>query len=164
MHPADPGVMIASHVEDLGAAALFHPKILIFEKDDEDEIPIRHSDLSANLNNDAMECYVREPPRHGSPLLLRRGCPHGVRTMSSMNDVAGYYTHGSLENFLLQALAESGKDPERLKVEDLGRVDEFHVGGREATGDLMQQVHPQAGLDVLDVGCGIGGPGPGRGP
>jgi len=37
-------------------------------------------------------------------------------------------------------------------------VDEFHVGGLDATQELAAQMDLQPGLRVLDVGSGIGGP------
>jgi SAM-dependent methyltransferase len=36
-------------------------------------------------------------------------------------------------------------------------VDEFHIGGRAATDDLMRQLHLTRDLGVLDVGSGLGG-------
>ena len=36
-------------------------------------------------------------------------------------------------------------------------VDEFHIGGRQATADLAAQVEFGAGLHLLDIGCGLGG-------
>jgi len=39
----------------------------------------------------------------------------------------------------------------------LAPVDEFHIGGRQATADLAAQVEFGAGLHLLDIGCGLGG-------
>jgi ubiquinone/menaquinone biosynthesis C-methylase UbiE len=36
-------------------------------------------------------------------------------------------------------------------------VDEFHIGGRQATGDFLDQLRLRADDHVLDIGCGIGG-------
>ena len=44
-----------------------------------------------------------------------------------------------------------------VTVEVLGPVDEFHVGGREATLHLVDQLACADGAHLLDVGCGIGG-------
>ena len=49
------------------------------------------------------------------------------------------YTRG-LEHTILQAVAKAGKDAARLTVEDLAPVDEFHVGGIQATKDLAAQM------------------------
>lgn len=72
--------------------------------------------------------------------------------------MAEHYTRGGLEASLLDALAAAGKDPDQLTVEDLAPLDEFHVGGREATREVAARLGLRSGLEVLDVGCGIGGP------
>jgi SAM-dependent methyltransferase len=41
---------------------------------------------------------------------------------------------------------------------DLAALDEFHVGGREATQELAAQMELRPGIHLLDVGSGIGGP------
>jgi MPBQ/MSBQ methyltransferase len=55
-------------------------------------------------------------------------------------------------------LAREGKDPAHLAATDLAAVDEFHVGGLEATQELAAQMELRPGLRLLDVGSGIGGP------
>jgi len=78
--------------------------------------------------------------------------------VSSEAKVAGHYTRGKLEETILQAVALTGSDPGQLKAKDLATVDEFHVGGLEATRELGAQMELGPGLRVLDVGSGIGGP------
>lgn len=78
--------------------------------------------------------------------------------MSTEAKVAGHYGRGSLEELILGAVAREGKDPERLAAGELSAVDEFHVGGLEATQDLAKHMELRAGLRLLDVGSGIGGP------
>ncbi len=77
--------------------------------------------------------------------------------MALEQSVARHYTHGSLERTILEALAASGKDPDRLAPADLAPVDEFHIGGRQATIDLAAQMEIEPGLHLLDVGSGLGG-------
>jgi ubiquinone/menaquinone biosynthesis C-methylase UbiE len=77
--------------------------------------------------------------------------------MALEHSVAQHYTHGSLEQAILDALARSGKDPDRLVPADLAPVDEFHIGGRQATIDLAAQLGLGPGLHVLDIGSGLGG-------
>lgn len=72
--------------------------------------------------------------------------------------VAGHYTRGGLEETILQAAVRMGLDPERLNPIDLAAADEFHVGGLEATRELAEQMELTPGLQILDVGSGIGGP------
>ena len=71
--------------------------------------------------------------------------------------VARHYAHGSLEQTILNALAAAGKDVNRLTPKDLAPVDEFHVGGRQATMAFAEQFGPWPGMRLLDVGCGLGG-------
>ena len=78
--------------------------------------------------------------------------------MSTEAAVAGHYGRGQLEELILGAVAREGKDPEKLTAVDLAAVDEFHVGGLEATQELAKHMELHAGLRLLDVGSGIGGP------
>jgi len=72
-------------------------------------------------------------------------------------DVAAHYGQHDLTQKLLAALSASGVDPDRLTVDDLGPVDEFHIGGRAATKHAIAKMALTADMHVLDVGCGIGG-------
>jgi SAM-dependent methyltransferase len=78
--------------------------------------------------------------------------------MSTEAAVAGHYGRRQLEELILAAVAREGKDPEKLTAVDLAAVDEFHVGGLEATQELAKQMELRAGLRLLDVGSGLGGP------
>ena len=78
--------------------------------------------------------------------------------MSTEAKVAGHYGRGRLEEAILAAVAREGKDPEKLLAADLAGVDEFHVGGLEITQELAKQMELRAGLRLLDVGSGLGGP------
>ncbi len=71
--------------------------------------------------------------------------------------VVNHYTHGSLLAAIIDAVHDSGKTIDSVTVEDLGPVDEFHIGGRLATESFLDQVDIAAGHHILDVGCGIGG-------
>ena len=71
--------------------------------------------------------------------------------------VAQHYSHGSLEKTILAALKSAGKDPERLVPSDLSPVDEFHIGGREATVEFAEQMGTRPGMHLLDIGSGLGG-------
>ena len=55
-------------------------------------------------------------------------------------------------------LRAAGKDLDRLTIDDLVGLDEFHVRGREATLSLAKRLDLKGGERVLDVGSGIGGP------
>ena len=78
--------------------------------------------------------------------------------MTNARAVEDHYTRSSLGDTILSALREAGKDLERLTPDDLAPVDEFHSGQRNATVRLAQLAGLSGAEDVLDVGCGIGGP------
>lgn len=78
--------------------------------------------------------------------------------MSTEAKVAGHYTRERLEEAILAAITQAGKDPANLTATDLAAVDEFHVGGLEATQELAAPMELRPGLRLLDVGSGIGGP------
>lgn len=72
--------------------------------------------------------------------------------------VDSHYTVGTLEEKILEGLRAAGKDLEALSVEDLAPVDNFHMGGLQATRSLMELAGSAQGARVLDVGGGLGGP------
>jgi ubiquinone/menaquinone biosynthesis C-methylase UbiE len=78
--------------------------------------------------------------------------------MTTEREVIEHYRHGTLEQDILGALAAAGKDIERLTPDDLAPVDEFHIGGRKATADFAAEFAPAAGMHLLDIGSGLGGP------
>ena len=71
--------------------------------------------------------------------------------------VSAHYGQGELASRILDALRAAGKDIEHLRVEDLEPIDQFHIGGKWATLQLLQRAPLQPGTKVLDVGGGIGG-------
>ncbi len=48
-------------------------------------------------------------------------------------------------------LVEMGHDPDRISPEDLKLVDEFHIGGAEATAALLEKLDIRPDLEVLDI-------------
>jgi SAM-dependent methyltransferase len=71
--------------------------------------------------------------------------------------VATHYTGSGRTRAILEALRAAGLDPDRLSVDDLAPVGEFHIRGREATAELGKGLCLGAGQHALDVGSGIGG-------
>lgn len=73
----------------------------------------------------------------------------------------GVSRHYSAYNVLASiraGLEAMGRDPDRIEPGELKTVDEFHIGGAEATAALLSHLEIEAGMEVLDIGCGIGGP------
>ena len=83
-----------------------------------------------------------------------------LQLQSSAAVVERHYTRLNLENTILTALKNAGKNLDQLTVDDLAPIDEFHTRGREATANLASLLDKnlQPHFHVLDVGSGIGGP------
>ena len=77
--------------------------------------------------------------------------------MSYDKSVSDHYLHGYLLKAIEAALPALGKSIETVTIEDLAPVDEFHIGGRQATDNLIEQLNFSEQHHVLDVGCGLGG-------
>lgn len=77
--------------------------------------------------------------------------------MSEHPNVTAHYANGELLAAIEAGVAALGKTPADMSVDDLGPVDEFHIGGRQASEDLLSQLDLAAEHEVLDVGCGLGG-------
>ena len=73
------------------------------------------------------------------------------------NIVSDSYLHGDLLNAIEASLGKLGKTTDSVSVEDLGPVDEFHIGGRLTTKSFLDQLNISKQDHVLDVGCGLGG-------
>ena len=78
--------------------------------------------------------------------------------MPSQTDVSRHYTRGGLIEAIQAGIATLGKTPQTVTIDDLAPVDEFHIGGRKASVEFLDQLGLTAESQVLDVGCGLGGP------
>lgn len=77
--------------------------------------------------------------------------------MASDNEISRHYARGDLLEAILSGVEKMGKTPATVTIDDLAPVDEFHIGGRVASRDFLDQLSISSGAYVLDVGCGIGG-------
>lgn len=77
--------------------------------------------------------------------------------MADNNSVANHYTHGNLLDAIRAGVERLGKSNTTVTVEDLGPVEEFHIGGRIASESFLDQLQIASTDYVLDVGCGLGG-------
>ena len=75
-----------------------------------------------------------------------------------LQSLVDYYNQKDLIDNILRALERAGRDIRNLTREDIARLDEFHIRGREATRELAQMAGLKEDLQVLDLGCGVGGP------
>lgn len=76
----------------------------------------------------------------------------------SSDSVTTHYARTGLSEAIRAGLESRGIDPTRATIDDLGPVDEFHVGGRAASREVAEHLDLAPDLAVLDVGCGLGGP------
>ena len=74
------------------------------------------------------------------------------------DDVARHYGKGGLLDRVLAALTQAGKDINRLTINDLAPMDEFHSRRRLATVELAGLLAPVPTDHVIDIGSGLGGP------
>lgn len=72
--------------------------------------------------------------------------------------VSSHYASYDVLARIRTALAEMGHDPDRISPEVLKPVDEFHIGGAEATVALLEKLDIRPDMEMLDIGSGIGGP------
>jgi SAM-dependent methyltransferase len=75
-----------------------------------------------------------------------------------LDDIERHYGRGGLMDRILAALKEAGKDLDRLTIEDLSPIDEFHTRRQLATRELAVLLAPKPTDHVLDIGSGLGGP------
>ena len=79
--------------------------------------------------------------------------------MPDRRTVATHYTRDTLLDYIEAGMVKLGLNRDSVSVEDLGPVDEFHIGGRIATERFLNDVALVASDHVLDIGCGLGGAG-----
>ena len=77
--------------------------------------------------------------------------------MGDRSDVAAHYSSGRLLAAIEAGVSAMGLTADTVSTDDLGPVDEFHVGGRPATTELVAHLGATSDSRLLDVGCGIGG-------
>lgn len=73
------------------------------------------------------------------------------------SSVSDHYAHNNLIAAIQDGVMLMGKTTSIVTVDDLAPVDEFHIGGRRATEELIAQLGPSTTEHVLDVGSGLGG-------
>jgi SAM-dependent methyltransferase len=75
-------------------------------------------------------------------------------------DVRRHYESGidSLEALLHRLSMLLGGLDGSVSTAALAALDQFHVGGLTATGELARRADVRADVNVLDAGCGFGGP------
>jgi ubiquinone/menaquinone biosynthesis C-methylase UbiE len=80
------------------------------------------------------------------------------RTIMSDSRVQDHYGSSGIAAQILAALRVAHGPDASISPAVLAPVDHFHGRGLDATRDLAALLAPQAGEQILDIGCGIGGP------
>jgi ubiquinone/menaquinone biosynthesis C-methylase UbiE len=75
-----------------------------------------------------------------------------------LDGVRDHYRATGLTERLKTALAVFGPGDQRLLPRQLATLDQFHTRGHDATAELAKLAAITAGMSVLDVGSGVGGP------
>jgi sarcosine/dimethylglycine N-methyltransferase len=75
-----------------------------------------------------------------------------------LDGVRDHYRSPGLTERLKTALSVFGPEDQRLTPQQLGTLDQFHTRGLAATAELAKLAGITAGMSVLDVGSGVGGP------
>ena len=76
----------------------------------------------------------------------------------TLDGVRAHYRATGLVERLKDALAPLGPETRQLAPGQLAALDQFHTRGIAATADIASLAGITAGMSVLDVGSGIGGP------
>ena len=69
-----------------------------------------------------------------------------------------YWGRSDLERAIDAALAGAGRNLDALTIDNLAPADQFHGGGKASTDRLAHLARLKPGMQVLDVGGGLGGP------
>ena len=77
--------------------------------------------------------------------------------MIDTDDISRHYAPGSLLADIEHGVITLCGATDKVTTEHLARVDEFHIGGRQASSDFLDQLDISAAHQVLDIGCGLGG-------
>ena len=75
-----------------------------------------------------------------------------------LDGVRDHYRATGLTERLKTALTAFGPEDQRLLPQQLAALDQFHTRGYAATSELAKLAGIAAGMSVLDVGSGVGGP------
>ena len=78
--------------------------------------------------------------------------------MSNENAIADHWAKGDVYSLIVLALEKMHKSLDSLTVNDLAPVDHYHAGGFPATIELGDSLPIKANQQILDIGCGLGGP------
>ncbi len=79
--------------------------------------------------------------------------------MTGNGSISDHWGTGDVFARILAAMETASIAPDTVTVEQLAPVDHFHARGFPATVELADTLPIRAGHHLVDIGCGIGGPG-----
>jgi SAM-dependent methyltransferase len=88
----------------------------------------------------------------------RRFSVERIAMADTIATVRGHYNPEDLTGRIKSALVSVVRDGQPLTVDELAPLDQFHVRGMLATAELASAAGVDPSTEVLDVGCGVGGP------
>ena len=77
--------------------------------------------------------------------------------MLTEHDISTHYAHGELIAAIRAGIEALGKTTDSVTLDDLAPLDEFHIGGRQASQHFLDQFGLASDKHVLDFGYGLGG-------
>src|SRR6476620_981297 len=89
---------------------------------------------------------------------LQSAITNPERIMTHSRAIADHWATGDVYALIVSALKKMSKPLDGLTVEDLAPVDHFHARGLPATTELADRLPIRAGQQIVDIGCGLGGP------
>lgn len=78
--------------------------------------------------------------------------------IDTISKVREHYNATGLTARIKSALVTIVPDGQTLTVDELSPLDQFHIRGMLATAELASAAGVEPSTQVLDIGCGIGGP------
>jgi SAM-dependent methyltransferase len=79
--------------------------------------------------------------------------------MSEFSDHINHqYGQRGMVGLILSMYESAGIPSDQITLDDLSLIDQLHAGGRDGTRFLAELARITPGLNILDIGSGIGGP------
>lgn len=78
--------------------------------------------------------------------------------MTDAQAIADHWGKGDVYSLILETMELAGIDPSSVTIEQLAPVDHFHARGFPATVELADVLPIRRGDQLVDIGCGLGGP------
>lgn len=85
-------------------------------------------------------------------------CREWAFNMTEAQSISDHWGKGDIYSLILETMELAGIDPDAVTVEQLAPVDHFHARGFPATVELADALPIKEGDNLVDIGCGLGGP------